>query len=77
MPEQSNRSRRDFLTKGLQTAAFASIATAIPSVASAGQSPGCIDPTQLPWDEEMDILVIGSGIAGSVAAIKAAGQYAD
>jgi len=72
MPEQSNRSRRDFLTKGLQTAAFASIATAIPSVASAGQSPGCIDPTQLPWDEEMDILVIGSGIAGSVAAIKAA-----
>lgn len=71
MKKNTNCSRRDFLSKGLQTAAFTSVALSVPAVASTHPLP-CIDPAQLRWDEEMDILVIGSGIAGSVAAIKAA-----
>lgn len=72
MTQESNNTRRDFLAAGLHTATFASLVAALPAMAQTHQAQTCIDPATQPWDDEMDILVVGSGIAGSVAAIKAA-----
>ncbi len=66
MSEQNTR--RNFLKMGLKTAAVAPIA-AIPF---SNQAFAATNPTDIQWDEEMDVLVIGSGMAGMIAAIRAA-----
>ncbi|MGL5948050.1 MAG: FAD-dependent oxidoreductase [Aeromonas sp.] len=69
MQQNTPTARRRFLSLGLKSAALAPLAaSALPSAAFAA----CTDSQAIKWDEEMDILVVGSGIAGSSAAIRAA-----
>lgn len=65
--ENNNKSRRQFIRLGITSAAVAPLAAMLPLNANANQT-----PPEIHWDEEMDILVMGTGMAGSIAAIKAA-----
>ncbi|AKJ43436.1 Fumarate reductase flavoprotein subunit precursor [Pragia fontium] len=65
--QNNNPSRRRFLRLGLSTAAVAPLAAIVPFSVKARQV-----AQDIPWDEEMDIFVVGTGMAGSIAAIKAA-----
>ncbi|SQI42169.1 Fumarate reductase flavoprotein subunit precursor [Leminorella richardii] len=64
---ENNKSRRQFIRLGLTSAAVAPLAAVIPFTAQAEDS-----PLNILWDEEMDVLVLGTGMAGFTAAIKAA-----
>lgn len=64
---KNNSSRRQFLRLGLTSAAVAPLAAMIPFSANAKENASSIH-----WDEEMDVLVLGTGMAGFIAAIKAA-----
>lgn len=61
-------SRRNFLKMSLGAAAIAPVsALGLSSTAFAATNPAKVN-----WDEEMDVLVIGSGMSGMIAAIRAA-----
>ncbi|EEB9537554.1 FAD-binding protein [Salmonella enterica] len=64
---KNNASRRRFIQLGLASATAGSLATLLPVQASAQRK-----STDINWDEEMDILVVGTGMAGFTAAIRAA-----
>lgn len=80
--EKNNLSRRSFLTG---TAAAASVAAFTglvgcaprsaadqPDVKNERSSTGGVDPSSINWDNEADVVIIGSGSAGTCAAIEAA-----
>lgn len=64
--EKQKTSRRNFLHMGMGAAAVVPL-TIMPQVAA--DSRGIND---IHWDDEMDVLVIGTGMSGQIAAIKAA-----
>ncbi|MBA3185536.1 FAD-binding protein, partial [Salmonella enterica] len=64
---KNNASRRRFIQLGFASATAGSLATLLPVQASAQRK-----STDINWDEEMDILVVGTGMAGFTAAIRAA-----
>jgi flavocytochrome c len=66
--DNHQHSRRRFLRVGLGTAAAAAT---LPMILAPGAVADTL-PNDIHWDEEMDILVMGTGMAGSIAAIKAA-----
>ncbi|MEH6534456.1 MAG: FAD-binding protein [Photobacterium frigidiphilum] len=67
MTENNVKSRRNFLKMGLGASAVALAPMALSNQAFAASNPDSIK-----WDDEMDVLVIGSGMAGMIAAIRAA-----
>lgn len=64
---ENNASRRRFLQLTLASATVGSLATLLPVTADAQRK-----TSDISWDEEMDVLVVGTGMAGFIAAIKAA-----
>ena len=64
--------RRGFLATGLAVAAGAGLALNL----SKGEADAAIRKFPAKWDEEIDVVVIGSGFAGLAAAAEAAGKGA-
>lgn len=67
MTEQHTNTRRNFLKLGLGASAVALTSGALTNPVFAATN-----PSDITWDDEMDVLVIGSGMAGMIAAIRAA-----
>lgn len=64
----SENSRRNFLKMSLGAAAIAPVS----ALGLSSSAFAATNPTDIQWDDEMDVLVIGSGMAGMIAAIRAA-----
>ncbi|MDX1302668.1 FAD-binding protein [Photobacterium sp.] len=60
--------RRDFIKKSLGMASLIPLSSAVLSTTAFAAT----DPDTIQWDEEMDVLVVGSGLSGLAAAISAA-----
>lgn len=69
----SDKRRRDFLINSLGASAAITLSTPLLATTIDNTSPTLdCSPENIPWSEEMDILVVGTGMAGYVSAIKAA-----
>lgn len=68
MSENRKNTRRSFLKMGLGAAAIAPVT----ALGLSNSAFAATDPKAIKWDDEMDVLVIGSGMAGMIAGIRAA-----
>ena len=68
MSENQMNSRRNFIKLGLGAAAMAPVT----ALGLSGNAFAATNPSDIQWDDEMDVLVIGSGMSGMIAAIRAA-----
>lgn len=72
---KKDQSRRNFLKLGLGATAAVGSAAFAPNLLAEQQTSS--DISAIKWDEEMDVLVVGSGMSGMCAAIRAAENDAD
>jgi urocanate reductase len=70
--EKTNLDRRNFLKTSMAVAAATGLALNL----SRGEAEGAVKKLPTKWDEEIEVVVIGSGFAGLAAAAEAAGKGA-